>query len=194
MCFCSDRQCFTNPRNSPISIDLVRCVSTLSSSVLKQNFVLCFFGLFFNSQVLNMIAEQRALFVAQTAVPLTVLPPPTLATATIVGAGATVERGPGVRWLPAQLTKACTSYNSWRHDGAINWPTVQEKDLTDLIRLAPNTHDPILRGPRLGYFQKAEPKLNHESRHGKEKGRPNTRGARKASIAAPVLGKRRRGS
>ena len=173
MCFYSDRQCFTNRWNSPISIDLVRCVSTLSYSVLKQNFVLCFFGLLCNSQVLNMIAQQRALFVAQTA---------------------TVERGPGVRWLPAQLTKACTAYNSWRHDGTINWPTVQEKDLTDLIRLAPNTHDPILRGPRLGSFQKAEPKLNHESRHGKEKGRPNTRGARKASIAAPVLGKRRRGS
>ena len=119
---------------------------------------LCFFRLLCNSQVLNMISLERAFFVAETA---------------------------GECWLPAHVTQACEAYNRWRHNGAIRWPTVDVQDLISLIRQAPNMHDPILRGPQLGSFQtKAGPKLNQESQHVKEKGRPNTRGARKGSVPA----------
>jgi hypothetical protein len=84
-------------------------------------------------------------------------------------------------WLPAQVTKACRAYNEWRHDGAIKWPHVRAEDLLTLLVVNPDMKDPILL-PCLAYIDNTG-KINDFMKDSKEP-KPNTRQARKISVAA----------
>ena len=125
-----------------------------------------------SSQVLKFIARERASFVATAA---------------------DINSSNMTYWLPVQVSMACQAYNNWRqHVGAIVWPQVDVQVLIDLVlRGAPNMQDPILRGPRLGSFRKAATNQAPSQHVEKNEGRPSTRGARKASIAAPAAARQR---